>query len=225
MDGATEDKTFAPGYGEFFTGGGGDLEAMALARPTDALPGPPPADLRAFRTGAAAALDAIRAGDWAAASSATTALGADWARYRTGDVSTMVAERMDVAIKALTQATGKEDDARAEQAAIDVTRSALDLELRHRPASEIDLARFGVWLEQIRLDAAAKDAGNLYGDFFGLDYTRERFLHRLDAGTTADINFELEELLTAIGDEDFAVTASIAERMLVALPGIAPAAP
>ena len=28
-DGSREDKTFAPGYGEFFTGGGGDIEAMA----------------------------------------------------------------------------------------------------------------------------------------------------------------------------------------------------
>ena len=36
MDGTTEDKTFAPGYGEFYTAGGGDVEALALAVPTDA---------------------------------------------------------------------------------------------------------------------------------------------------------------------------------------------
>ena len=36
MDGGTEEKTFAPGYGEFYTAGGGDVEALALAVPTDA---------------------------------------------------------------------------------------------------------------------------------------------------------------------------------------------
>ena len=39
MDGSTEDKFFAPGYGEFSTSGGGDVEALALAVPTDAAIG------------------------------------------------------------------------------------------------------------------------------------------------------------------------------------------
>ena len=46
MDGTTEDKTFAPGYGEFYTAGGGDVEALALAVPTDAASGPTPAELQ-----------------------------------------------------------------------------------------------------------------------------------------------------------------------------------
>jgi hypothetical protein len=33
QDGEREAKTFAPGYGEFFTGGGGAVEALALAVP------------------------------------------------------------------------------------------------------------------------------------------------------------------------------------------------
>ena len=44
MDGATEEKTFAPGYGEFYTAGGGDIEALALAVPTDAAEGDSPAE-------------------------------------------------------------------------------------------------------------------------------------------------------------------------------------
>ena len=40
MDGKTEDKTFAPGYGEFLTAGGGDVEALALAVPPTRSPGP-----------------------------------------------------------------------------------------------------------------------------------------------------------------------------------------
>ena len=36
-DGKTEEKVFAPGYGEFYTAGGGDVEALALPVPADAL--------------------------------------------------------------------------------------------------------------------------------------------------------------------------------------------
>jgi hypothetical protein len=35
MDGKRESKTFAPGYGEFSTGAGNDIEAIAIAVPTD----------------------------------------------------------------------------------------------------------------------------------------------------------------------------------------------
>ena len=45
MDGSTEDKFFAPGYGEFSTSGGGDVEALALAVPTDAASGSMPPEL------------------------------------------------------------------------------------------------------------------------------------------------------------------------------------
>ena len=40
VDGTRDDKAFAPGYGEFFTGAGGDVEAMALAVRTPTRPGP-----------------------------------------------------------------------------------------------------------------------------------------------------------------------------------------
>ena len=51
-DGSFEEKVFAPGYGEFFTGSGGDVEALALAAPTDSLPGGVPAALATISTGA-----------------------------------------------------------------------------------------------------------------------------------------------------------------------------
>jgi hypothetical protein len=44
-DGTFEEKLFAPGYGEFFTAGGGDVEALTVAVPTDSLPGGVPAAL------------------------------------------------------------------------------------------------------------------------------------------------------------------------------------
>jgi len=52
QDGSRELKTFAPGYGEFFTGSGGDVEALALSVPTDALDRPVPTELDALSAGA-----------------------------------------------------------------------------------------------------------------------------------------------------------------------------
>src|SRR5918995_1096518 len=70
MDGTTEDKTFAPGYGEFYTAGGGDVEALALAVPTDALAGPPPPELQTLSSGALDVFDAARSRDWKGAPAA-----------------------------------------------------------------------------------------------------------------------------------------------------------
>ena len=58
MEGTTEDKSFAPGYGEFYTAGGGDVEALALAVPTDAASGPTPAELQTLSSGALDVFDA-----------------------------------------------------------------------------------------------------------------------------------------------------------------------
>jgi hypothetical protein len=57
-DGAREKKVFAPGYGEFRSSGGGDLEAMALAVPIDARSGPMPPRLRLRAGDSFAAADA-----------------------------------------------------------------------------------------------------------------------------------------------------------------------
>src|SRR5207247_2253314 len=67
-DGTSERKTFAPGYGEFRTSGGGDLEALALSVPADALRGPPPRELATLSIGATAVLGSVRVEDWEAAS-------------------------------------------------------------------------------------------------------------------------------------------------------------
>ena len=64
MDGSREDKTFAPGYGELSTGSGSNLEAIALAVPTDALAGTVPAEGEAMQSGAMSIFDAAAASNW-----------------------------------------------------------------------------------------------------------------------------------------------------------------
>ena len=53
LDKIREEKTFGPGYGEFLTGGAGDVEAISLAVPTDRLEGATPAELTTLQDGAA----------------------------------------------------------------------------------------------------------------------------------------------------------------------------
>jgi hypothetical protein len=72
------DKNFALGYGEFVSDHEGDLESMALAVPTDALDGPPPAGLETLSTDVDGLFDAVRSGDWDAASAALESLGTAW---------------------------------------------------------------------------------------------------------------------------------------------------
>jgi hypothetical protein len=82
MDGKTEGKTFAPGYGEFYTSDGSDVEALALAVPTDALPGPLPDELDNLYSGALETFDAAKSRDWNAASGAVNKMNAAWKTYR-----------------------------------------------------------------------------------------------------------------------------------------------
>jgi hypothetical protein len=133
QDGSREDKTFAPGYGEFFTGSGGDVEAMALAVPTDALEGAPPAEPEALSAGADKAFEAVRAKNWKAASASGQALSASWESYRAGEVSPRLAAEMSRALETLSRSVEARGHRRAATAAIDVAQSALEFKLRYQP--------------------------------------------------------------------------------------------
>jgi hypothetical protein len=94
LDGKTEAKSFAPGYGEFSAGGGGDLETVALAVPIDAAGGPPPAELATLTAGARAGFDAAGAGRWTAAASKVGAMAAAWRRLDGTDPPKLLARQM-----------------------------------------------------------------------------------------------------------------------------------
>ena len=222
MDGGTEEKLFAPGYGEFFTAAGGDVEALALAVPTDAAEGAVPADLETMTSAARAALAAATAEDWDAASAAVDELEGAWEAYRPTGVPRLVVPLVDETLAALRSAVGEEEADAAAQSAIDAARLALDLQLRHRPPVEIDLARFDLWLAQLELDAASEDAALVNGDFFALDYVRDRILRSIAPADLAGINLALEELLGAIGDEDFEAAAEIAGGLREAVAEVEP---
>jgi hypothetical protein len=218
MDGATEDKTFAPGYGEFLTTGGGDVEALALAVPTDAAAGPAPAELMALDRAASAVFDAAGRSDWRAASTQVDAMRAAWATYRSMGVPRLVVPRMTATLDALARAVASRSAARSRQAAIDARRLSLDLLLRYRPPRQIDLARFDLWAAQVVVDAAAEDAAGVNGDAFTLVYVRDRILKSVSPSDLGGINTQLLDLQVAATDEDFeaATAAATALRKIVA---------
>jgi len=222
MDGATEDKTFAPGYGEFLTTGGGDVEALALAVPTDAAAGPVPADLQAVTQGATSIFDAAGKKDWAAASAHLKAATAGWATYRTGAVPRLIEPRMTAAIEALGRAVDARGVARSRAAAIQVARLALDLQLRYRPVTEVDLARFDLWAAQVQVDSAAHDPAGVNADAFTLVYVRDRILGSVDATDLSRINTALLALQVAATDEDFAGAAAAATQLRETVAAIQP---
>ena len=214
-DGMTSDKVFAPGYGEFLTRDQDGLEAMALALPTDALEGPPSADLERVSSGADEAFDAVRSRDWKAAATGGDALSRAWDAYSNGgDVPPRLRPPMTSAIAGLGKAVKARDEHEAASAAIDVAQAALDLELRYRTPDQIDLRRFELWARQTVVDTAVKELGAVSGDVACLEWTRDRIADRLAPADFSQINSELLALREAEVDTDLAKVSEAADRVL-----------
>jgi hypothetical protein len=220
-DGMTSDKVFAPGYGEFLTRDQDGVEAMALAVPTDALDGPPPAALDALSKGAADALAAARSQDWRAARTSVEAVARAWDAYANeGDVPPRLRPAVDRALSGLSEAVTARDEDRVATGAIDVGQAALDLELRYRPPDEIDLAPFERWARQTVVDTAGGRLGAVSGDVASLEWTRDRIADRLDPADLSLINSELLALREAEVDNDLAAVREAAGRVRAAAAGL-----
>jgi hypothetical protein len=191
-DGTREDKFFAPGYGEFRSAGGGDLEAMALAVPTDSLTGPVPSPL-------------ARLYDQALGAHARAAADA-WRAYRKTGVPPRLSEQMDRAIAALKRH-------RTGTAALRVADGALDLQLQYRTPAEIDRDRLGLWARRIGVDAADRDAGAVNGDVTTIEWIRDRIAHVVGPVALARIDHHVGALRAAVTDGKLRAAAKIARRL------------
>jgi hypothetical protein len=220
MDGTYEDKTFAPGYGEFFTAGGGDVEALAVAVPTDQSPEPAPAELLTLSDGVLEVFETAGSERWRQATATVEAMTSAWGTFRTGEVPRMIEPRMTHDLRSLAEAVKDRNVERTRQAAIDAGQWALDLQLRHRPSAGVDQARFDLWLAQLIVDATGGDAASVNGDYFTLDYIRDRILPSMEGATATRINTQLEELSGAVGDEDLAAAAESSERLRQTMAGL-----
>jgi hypothetical protein len=219
QDGTREDKVFAPGYGEFFTASGGDVEAMTLAVPADRVNGRMPAELEILSAGADRVFEHAGSSDWKAASASVRAMTAGWGRFRTREVPPRLDDRMTTALERLVRAVEGRDSTKARLAAIGVGQSSLDLQLRHRRPGQIDRERFALWARQLPVDAAAGDMAGVRGDLATLEWIRDRFGGALDEVDRTRIDTHLSELRTKVTDADLQGAAALAGRLRAAIGG------
>jgi hypothetical protein len=207
-DGTFENKTFAPGYGEFLTDSGGDIEAVGLLLPIDALPGPVPETLATISTKANEVFAAAEASAWGTATSAMAELSGAWQAYAAGPTPPRLATQMNDATAALAVAVGADDTEATVHAALDVIAAALDFELRYRPILDIDLDLIDLWTRRLLLDLAADDRGAMLGDIATLGWIRHRIAD--DAVDRHAIDRALDALAAAAkaGDRPGAVHAA-----------------
>lgn len=219
QDAVYESKFFAPGYGEFLTSGNGDIEALALAVPTDALGAEAPAEVVDLYDGALEVLAAAEAGDFPAASTILAGMTASWATVQeSGDVPVMIADQMTRALDALAgdsliPAVNGADEIGTRMAAIDVARASQDILLQYRQPVEIDLARLGLWVQQARIDASITNPGTLLADVTTLEWTWDRIAHSVDQAAAGEVEAHIAELRTAAEEEDFEAAAEAADQL------------
>jgi hypothetical protein len=213
-DGTFSDKVFAPGYGEFHSAHEGDVEALALAIPTDALPGPAPRALQRLSRAADRVFRAAFSKRWRTASAGVREATAAWEAHRRDGVPHRLIAPTRRAITALTRAVRARDGGATRNGALDVTQAALDLELRYRPAAEIDRARFDLWARQIRVDAAAGDRAAISGDVATLEWIRDRIARGLDSVAVTRLDTRLEALRGRLSDGELGAVARIARGLL-----------
>jgi hypothetical protein len=175
MDGTSEGKVFAPGYGEFSTGTpGGDLEAVSLAVPTDSRKGPAPAEFGALSGAAAGVFDAVAAADAGRAEKASATFGQAWETVLAKGIPPQLKTQMTADIDALDSALGDSDWRAAEGAALRIAQDEQDLRLLYHPVIDVDLARLALWARQIPIDVKADDSGLVLADMAALDRVWER---------------------------------------------------
>jgi hypothetical protein len=192
MDNTTEEKTFAPGYGEFSTGSpGGDLEAVSLASPTDRREGAAPAQFAVLSH----AVDAVYTADSSHMNEAASALGRAWDAVRANGIPPRIASQMQVDIDALSS----ED---AQSAALRVAQDELDLRLLYQPVIDVDLARLKLWSRQVPIDVAAGDPGLVLADVAALERVWERTRQGVDPA--APVDAALQDLHKTAEVEDLA---------------------
>ena len=213
-DGSRERKVFAPGYGEFFTGSGPDVEALALAVPTDARTGLEPAALTAFSAGATRAYELALAGSWKQAGATVTEMTDAWQSYRrSGTVPRRLDRPTTTALAGLARSVSRRNAVEAARAALQAAQAALDLQLQYRPVPEIDLGRFELWLRQVVVDARSGDTSAVAGDVATLEWIRDRIAPRLDNADRARVDTLLRELRSTSGEKDLEATSETAAAL------------
>ena len=215
QDAAPSDKLFAPGYGEFRSTDGPDVEAMALASPTDSLPGGVPAELTTISDGADRifASRLATAPQWHHARTIAQSMLDAWVTFSAGDVPPRLVKPTRVALEGLVTQIASRDRSATRSASIDAAYASNDLQLRYRSVTDIDTMRFELWVRRALVDATADSRGGVRSDVVTLEWIRDRIAHTLEPVPRTQIDALVGELGTAVIDSDLAAAADTARAL------------
>jgi hypothetical protein len=137
----------------------------------------------------------------------------EWSSLLTRRQPPPVASRLSDALARLAHGAKKRKVERIAQPSIDVAQSTLDLLMRYRPPVEINAARFRLWTQQLRVDAAARDLAGVTGDVAVLEWIRDRFGSALPANARTDFDNRLRDLRAAVDAKNLPAAADHAARL------------
>jgi hypothetical protein len=222
QDAPPSDKLFAPGYGEFRSTDGPDVEAMALASPTDSLPGGVPAELTTISKGADRIFDSRLATprQWRHAETIAQGMHDGWVAFRAGEVPPRLVKPTDVALESLVAKIASRDRSKTRSASIDAAYASNDLQLRYRPVTEIDTMRFELWVRRALVDATKGSLGGVRSDVVTLEWIRDRIAHTLDPVTQVRLDSLVGELGAAVMDEHLRAAARTARELREVMQGL-----
>jgi hypothetical protein len=227
LDGSSEEKVYAPGYGEFSAkvpfGAAKPEEdvAVALAAPIDQVKGETPGEVDDMAEAADDIFDAVSSSNFKEADRQLAKLTDAWDAHRatltsSKQVPKLVAE-MDDAIGTLEEAIAARSRAEAPPAAAGMGRTVPDLELRFDKAAEVDLGRLDAWARQALAAAATKDVAAERSASVVLDAIWARVRHTVAAGPRDQITTQLTDLRRAAKSANHEAVKSAANRLRATL--------
>ena len=222
QDGTLSGKLFAPGYGEFRSTDGPDVEAMALASPTDSLPGGVPAELTSISHGADRIFSSRLAtpAQWRKAETAARGMLDAWHTFREGDVPPRLVKPTRVALQGLVDRIATRDRFRVRAASVDASYASINLQLRYRPVTEVDAVRFELWTRRALVHAIDDSLGGVRGDLVTMEWIRDRFVHTVDPVTRTTIDTLVRDIGTAVVDGNLGAARSTARALREVMAGL-----
>ena len=214
MEGTTEEKTFAPGYGEFRATAEDEQTTVAVAAPTDAAATPMPDQLTSLYAGAVLIFDSVPSGEWDRISTVLDSMTASWAALAATAPPPLLVAEMNRVLAGLVAAAPARKAHAVSTAALDVALAALDLQVQYRPIPEIDADRLQLWARRVRVDAADDDLAGVRSDVAILGWVWDRVRPTADATKAADVDGRLTQLRDQAGKKDVEGTLSTAQELL-----------
>lgn len=215
MDGGTEEKFFAPGYGEFRNGSGPNFEQVALAIPTNSLDQEIPEELDDLSNAAEQMFVQGRRGTWGRLSRLFAEMEEDWDEYRDQGVPPRIAESMDAAMESLEEALAARNRPALRQAAVDLALVTVDFEAQYEDREEVDSNLIELWMRQLSLDISAHDRGGVKSDLVTISLIRAR----LTGGRSAALATDLGQLQRAAESLDENIVEAVRAKLRASAPG------